>query len=83
MGEDVDRLVRFLSWRDRLDQGQAVPADRLVDRDVFLGDFTGALVGSLLRAPKAASGISAFRISSSAHFKLIAVGRVAINIAQA
>src|ERR1700730_3963040 len=31
--EDVDRLIRFLPWGNRLDQAKAVPADRLIDRD--------------------------------------------------
>ena len=46
MREDVDRFPRFLSRCDRLDQAKAVPADRLIDRDVFLRDFAGALISS-------------------------------------
>ncbi len=44
MGEQVDRLAALLG-RDRLDQRQAVAADRLVDGHILLADLGGAAVG--------------------------------------
>src|ERR1700733_10101468 len=46
MREDVDRLIRFLPWGNRLDQRQAIPADRLIDCDVLFRDFASALISS-------------------------------------
>ena len=80
MGQDIDGLARLFARGDRFDQRQTMPADLPVDRDIFFGDLAGALVGGLRRAPDGGSGRSIRGISSSAHFRLIAVGRVAISI---
>ena len=81
MGQHVDR-VRPASCARAIAsiRAEAMPADRLVDGDILLGDLAGARIGGSRRAPTAASGRSAARISSSAHFRLIAVGRVAISV---
>ena len=80
MGQDIDGFARLLGRGDRFDQRQAVPADIPVDRDIFFGDFGGTLVGRLDARAEGGNGRSTRCISSSAHFRLIAVGRVAISI---
>jgi hypothetical protein len=63
MGEHVDALAWFLFRSDRLDQGKAMPADTLVDRDVFLGNLVRARIGCRGPVPRAAKAAtsSAFR----------------------
>jgi len=75
MREDIDRLARLLSARDRFNQAKAVPADRLM-----IAISSSAISPALPHRAAAAradgeSGQALFRISSSAHFRLIAVGR--------
>ena len=80
MGQDVDGLAGPLPRRDLFDQRQTMPADPLVDRDVLLGDFDRAPVSrrcSFRRRQRPKQS----RISSSAHFRLIAVGRAASSMA--
>ncbi len=45
MGEHVDGGPQWLAGGDALDQGEAVAADAVIDRDVLLADFGGARVG--------------------------------------
>ena len=80
MGQHVDALARLLPRGDRLDQAKAVPADALVDGDVFLGNFAGARHRPPPLVPDGGNGRNIDRIASSAHFRLIAVGRVATSV---
>ena len=54
-----------------------MPPDGLVDGDVLIGNFAGAALCCFAPAPHADGCARAAIISSSAHFRLIAVGRVA------
>jgi hypothetical protein len=45
MRQHIDPLAALLAPCDGFDQRQAVLADGLVDGDIFLGDFAGALIG--------------------------------------
>ena len=80
MGEHVDAFARLLSRGDGFDQRQAVTADRLIDGDILVADFRSAAIGG---GDALGSGRlrTAAIISSRAHLRLIAVGRVASNAA--
>lgn len=80
MGQDIDGLARLFT------RGLIVsisfrpcwPISRLIATSSS-GDFRGAGIGDLRAALGGGNGPSTRTISSSAHFRLIAVGRVAIS----
>ena len=56
MGQDVDALAWRLACRNRLDQGQPMQSDRLVDGDILVADRSGTPIGRFHRAAPAGDG---------------------------
>ena len=78
MGQDIDWLAGPLRRSDLFDQRQAVPAD-LPLIATSSSAISAARAWAICARSEGAAGLSTRFISSSAHFRLIAVGRVAIS----
>ena len=74
------RLTRLLLRGNGLDDLETVPPDRLVDLDILVGDLGRAPARPQQRRSEARRGCSVLIISSSAHLRLIAVGRVTTSV---